>query len=99
MQIFQHLNTFGITENANISLIIPEIALNHCCPNAESSATHGIILAVAFVSVAVDSVSNSVKGARGEKTERITVGPFAAPRAAAGCPTTSPGSTQQGTHA
>jgi len=97
MQIFQHLNMFGITENANISLIIPEIALNHCCPNAESSATHGIILAVAFVSV--DSVSNSVKGARGEKTERITVGPFAAPRAAAGCPTTSPGSTQQGTHA
>lgn len=34
MQIFQHLNMFGITENANISLIFPEIALNHCCPNA-----------------------------------------------------------------
>lgn len=64
MQIFQPLNMFGITENANISLIIPEIALNHCCPNAESSPTHGITPAVAFVSV--DSVSNRVKGARGE---------------------------------
>lgn len=35
-QIFQLLNMFGTTENANISLIFPEIALNHCCPNAKS---------------------------------------------------------------
>lgn len=34
MQIFQLLNMFGMTEKANISLIFPEIALNHCCPNA-----------------------------------------------------------------
>jgi len=27
----------GMRENANISLIFPEIALNHCCPNAKSS--------------------------------------------------------------
>lgn len=26
-----------MAENVNISLIFPEIALNHCCPNAKSS--------------------------------------------------------------
>lgn len=50
---------FGMTENANTSLIFPEIALNHCSPNV-NSPPHQIgffFLQPDFYQAQVDSVS------------------------------------------